>query len=139
MKALDEAYPQRMGSYEGSKSSNWGGAFMPIFAIESIKKWGPIESYFDDFDRQDVIDKLIEKRQDNVDIVVWSPLKLEGFHSLHMEKAMRYRYSNYNSDGWPDMKKMYSTESTQAANRAGICSPPAMPRAIKEWEGIESD
>jgi hypothetical protein len=129
MKALT-AYVSKFKTWENRRSTAWGGTFKPIFKIESI--WSDIQTYFMQVDRDDVIDLLVKKKKGEVIIKGWSPYKLEGFHSLHLEKAMRYRFANYDGDGWVNVKKAYSTESTQASDRASICSQ--MQEAISDWD-----
>ncbi len=119
MKALN-SYSSKFSSWEDSRKTAWAGAMMPRFKIESF--WDNIDDYFEKVDRDDVIDKLVSKKKGEVTIKDWSPYKLEGFHSLHLEKAMRYRYANYGEDGFANIKNAYATESTQAADRKKISS-----------------
>lgn len=130
MKALS-AYTSQFANYEQRRSDAWKDQFKPIFKIESI--WEKIDLYFDEVDRDDVIIDLIKKKKKEVLIDIWSPYKLEGFHSLHLEKAMRYRYANYDSKGWSNISNAYGTESKQAENRKKVCSE--MYKSIHQWKG----
>jgi hypothetical protein len=129
MKALS-AYSSKFSSWEGSRKMAWESNMMPTFKIESF--WENIDDFFDKVDRDDIIDDLASRKQNGVSIKDWSPYKLEGFHSLHLEKAMRYRYANYGEDGFSNIKNAYKTESIQAGDRQKLASETYS--AIHSWE-----
>jgi hypothetical protein len=129
MKALS-SYSSFFSFWEEERRIAWGTTFKPKFKIESY--WSDIEVYFDKVDRDDVIELLQKIKKSQVKIYNWSPFKLEGFHSLHLEKAMRYRHHNYDEDGMTNVSKAYATESLQAKKRS--ISAKETQDAITDWK-----
>lgn len=87
-------------------------------------KWfipGHFENIFKYFlytDRRDAIQDLKERRKEDVSVEKWSPFKLEAYHSLHIEKALRVRYSGYDQNGIRNSSSSYGAASGESKGRA---------------------
>lgn len=118
MKALD-TYIEKFTEYEKAQSSGMFSGKFP-FIVELFEKG--IEDYIKEVDRGDVIQELQSLKQKPIVITEpWAALKLEGMHSLHLEKAIKVRYSTYSSQtGRSNILEYYISAAVEAAKRAAM-------------------
>jgi hypothetical protein len=124
VKAL-QTYVEKFGEYEKAQSSGVFSGKFP-FIVEVFEKG--IEEYIEKVDRDDVIQALQKlKQKPIVTTEPWAALKLEGMHSLHLEKAIKVRYATYNSqNGRSNILEYYISAAVEAAKRAAM---------IEQFEG----
>lgn len=109
MKAL-ETYTTKFSEYEKERGENaYTGEWK--FLVEHFED---INDYFDKVDRDDVIGELQGKTTEETIVEDFSPIKLEGMHSLHLEKAMQIRYSSYGPDGSSNILSCYIAASVES-------------------------
>jgi threonine dehydratase len=118
MKALD-TYIEKFGEYEKTQASQIFSGRTP-FMVELFDQG--IEEYFEKVDRKDVIEALQKLKQKPIVITEpWAALKLEGMHSLHLEKAMKIRYASYNSqNGRSNILEYYISSAIESAKRSAM-------------------
>ncbi len=109
MKALD-TYTEKFSGYEKERGENaYSGEFR--FLVEHFENIG---KYFEDVDRDDILEQLQGQIGKQVSILKWSPLKLEAMHSLHLEKAMQIRYSSYSQSGQNSVLSHYVAAAAES-------------------------
>lgn len=109
MKAL-ETYTTKFSEYENERGQNaYNGQWK--FLVEHFED---IEDYFEKIDRDDIIQELQDKTTEETIVKDFSPFKLEGIHSLHLEKAMQIRYSSYDSSGASNIFNSYVYASAES-------------------------
>jgi hypothetical protein len=117
MKAL-ETYTTKFSEYEKERGENtYTGEWKFL-----VEHFDDINDYFEKVDRDDVIEDLQSKTTEETIVEDFSPFKLEGMHSLHLEKAMRIRYSSYDSSGNSNIVSCYinaAVESIVQGNMIG--------------------
>lgn len=128
MKALD-TYTEKFKEYEkerGKKAYTGKWKFL-------VELFDGLEEYFKKVDRDDVIGKLQGLKAGKVIVKDWTAAKLEGMHSLHLEKAMRMRYAGYSQDGFSNVMAYYKAAATDCIGRSNVAEE--MKKAITEWGG----
>lgn len=109
MKAL-ETYTTKFSEYEKERGENtYTGQWKFL-----VEHFDDINDYFDKVDRDDVIGELQGKTTQETTVEDFSPLKLEGMHSLHLEKAMQIRYSSYDKDGNSNVLSCYVSGAVES-------------------------
>jgi hypothetical protein len=109
MKAL-ETYTTKFSEYEKERGENaYTGEWK--FLVEHFEN---IKDYFEKVDRDDVIGELQGKTTKETIVEDFSPIKLEGMHSLHLEKAMQIRYSSYDSSGNSNIFSCYVAAAVES-------------------------
>ena len=97
-----------------------GGTFKTKLFIDWFDN---LDDFFKNVDRQDIIQKLQSLKSSDVSVSQWSPVKLEGFHSLHLEKSMRIRFANYDeTTGMSNVKSLYVDAGLEAQDLANYVS-----------------
>jgi hypothetical protein len=82
MKAL-ETYTEKFSEYEKERGENaYTGEWKFL-----VEHFDDIYDYFEKVDRDDVIEDLQSKTTEETIVEDFSPFKLEGMHSLHLEKS----------------------------------------------------
>lgn len=116
MKAL-ETYIEKFGEYEKAQASGIFSGRVP-FMVELFSQG--IDEYIQKVDRDDVIQKLQSEKQKPIVITEpWAALKLEGMHSLHLEKAIKVRYATYSAQtGRSNILDYYISSALESAKRA---------------------
>lgn len=114
MIALD-TYITKFQEYEQGQASGIFSGRAP-FMIELFEN---IEDYIQKVDRQDVIEELQALKQQEITITEpWAALKLEGMHSLHLEKAIKVRYATYSGQsGRSNILDYYISSAIESAKR----------------------
>ena len=117
MKAL-ETYTTKFSEYEKERGENaYTGEWKFL-----VEHFDDIDDFFEKVDRDDIIEELQGKTTQETTVEDFSPFKLEGMHSLHLEKAMRIRYSSYDSSGNSNIVSCYvnaAVESIVQGNMIG--------------------
>jgi hypothetical protein len=109
MKAL-ETYTTKFSEYEKERGENaYTGEWKFL-----VEHFNDIIDYFEKVDRDDVIGELQGKTTQETTVEDFSPFKLEGMHSLHLEKAMRIRYSSYSPSGQSNVLGHYVSASVES-------------------------
>jgi hypothetical protein len=109
MKAL-ETYTTKFSEYEKERGENtYTGEWKFL-----VEHFDDINDYFEKVDRDDVIEDLQSKTTEETIVEDFSPFKLEGMHSLHLEKAMRIRYSSYDSSGNSNIMSCYVNAAVES-------------------------
>lgn len=129
MKALD-TYTEKFKEYEEKRGKK-------VFTGEwnfLVELFDNIEEYFKKVDRDDVIAKLQGLKASKVKVKDWCPVKLEGMHSLHLEKAMRIRYAGYDKQsGRSNIANCYMAAGADSMKRSNVAED--MSKAITKWGG----
>jgi len=88
-----------------------------LFKTKLFLDWfNGIKDFMTQVDRTDTLQQLQGLKASDVQIEDWSPLKLEGMHSLALEKAMRIRYSGYDTGGLSNVKDIYAAAAQEATD-----------------------
>lgn len=83
-------------------------------------KFKGAEDYFDQLKTDDIISKLSGMKPKGAKVKEWSPQKVEGLHAAHLERAMRVRYANYNSDGISSVETLYGLSATHQQDQSSL-------------------
>jgi hypothetical protein len=127
MKAL-ETYISKFSEYEKERGENaYSGEWK--FLVEHFED---INDYFDKVDRDDVIGELQGKTTEETTVEDFSPLKLEGMHSLHLEKAMQIRYSSYDPAGNSNVLSCYVAAAVESSIQGNMIES-AFSDGITKW------
>lgn len=128
MSSATDFYVKTFGAAEAHQNVTLTAGFQTKFLLDWV---GGIDKFIQGVDRTDVIQDLSIKLSGVVLVRDWCPLKLDGLHSLHLEKAIRVRYSNYDSSGKSNVKNLYAAASAEASDL--LQSVASFKQDITQW------
>ena len=131
MSIATETYANDFLKAEQHQTDTLAAEFKTKFFLDWFDSF---DTFIGKVDRTDTISELQGKKASHVKIKDWSPFKLEGLHSLALEKAMRIRYSGYNATtGLSNSIGIYKAARHEANDLATAIQE--FKRAALDWEG----
>ena len=100
----EKVYTNTIASYDLIKSEALRkGTLSHDFLVTRFKN---IDEYFEQLKTDDIIQDLKEKKTKGATVKQWSSRRVEGYHSGHLDKAMRMRYGGGLAYGLASVDKL---------------------------------
>ena len=132
MSTSTETYANDFLTAEKYQRDTLAAEFKPKMFLDWFK--GGFDAFIKKVERTDIIGDLQGKKASDVKVKDWSPFKLEGMHSLALEKAMRIRYAGYDDKtGMSNMKNIYKVAGQEAEDLSQAIGE--FKKAVLDWEG----
>lgn len=118
--ASSKLYTDELSKYYGVKSKAiTDGTFQYDF---TISEFGSIKDYLMKTEVSDLLSEMLSAKPNGVTIEDWAPKKSEAFHAGHLEKAMRIRYSGYDTEGKSNVSALYQTAAKDQMEKSTMSS-----------------